>query len=396
MFCNNSILPLIMLLSGLSLYRPSTQNILGNDTDRIMEQATTLYRYVPPEGKPLSHTDIVEFITTGHASFKSHIDNLFETLPTLDSLFENSDSINTQPGQEGTLNVGIASESSGQTISGIHPSYLRGDAESAEFHSNHSSGSAGSSDVSSVFTQNGNNSSAQPMTDTRTSTSTSHSHEHQRDTEERTPFGVHQIIMVRNHSYQTEEPHLSLFDSGSSKNFILRDAVSKLNLEIHRLPNEVTVQLLGEFKYELCEYVEPDWQLQRRQKRHQNDQFLVVNALPNDYRMIIGRATYVKMGIEFFANESNLVAYLTVQKGSSKGSSYSYTSDACMFVNRIHSQTLAHKSSSVEPYNVKMVLHTGTRSRRLLNENMQLQEDLVAQGSHHTEHCRRKKTAQPK
>ena len=357
------------------------QNTLRGDTNRIMEQVTNLFTYVPPEGEHVSPTNIIEFITTGYGSFKCHIDNLFEMLQTLGFLFENSDSLNTQQGQERTLNVGIASklyESSSQTIPGTHPSYLygvkdlRGDPDSAEFSSNHSSGSAGSSNVSTVFTQNGNNSSGQPMAGTLTSTSTSHPQESERDIDPPAPIAHLQLIMIRNHSRQTEEPQIGLLDSGTSECFIDRNVVDKLSLAIHQLPHEEIFELFGNHRFPVSEYVEPDWRLVQGQKWHQKDQFFIVDALPNGYHMVIGTVTYLEMGIQFHARKSALVAFPTSRKGSSKGSSYSYASDACMLVNGLYSQALAHKSSSITPYKLEKVLHTGTRRRRFSSKIMQL------------------------
>lgn len=320
-----------MLLSGLPLYREAIQQTLREETHRIMEQAKNLDVYALPEGKHCSASNVTEFVADGYKSFKDCIDNLFEMSPTLDCLFENSDSLNMQPGHERTLNAGIASklyESSSSATHGTLATYpyggkdLRGDPASAGFNGSHSSGSADFSDVSSVFTGNGNSSSGQPMTDTLTSTSTLHSQEYQRDNEGRTSFGAHQIIMIWNYSRQTEEPHLCLFDSGSVENFITRGPVSKLNLEIERLPNEVTVELLGKVEYQLSEYVKPNWRLQRGQRWRQKHKFFVVDALPNDYHMIIGSTTCNEMGVHFSAKASNLVTFLAGRKGSSKGSSY--------------------------------------------------------------------------
>lgn len=382
-----------MLLSGLPLYRLSIQNTLREDTDRIMEQATNLARYVPPKGEHFPHTNIIEFIGTCYPSFKSYVDNLYEMSPTLGCLFENIDSLTTQLGQERSRDLGLASKiyvSLGQRIRGIRPSkqqkngllydaqHPRRDPDSAKFSSNNSSGSAGSSNVSSVFTQTGNNSSGQPMTDTPTSTATSHAQEPHRDTDPLAPFTPQQDIIIRDYSRQTDKRHYGLFDSGSSDCFIVRDAVHELDLQIHQLPNEETYELLEDLKVSVIEYVEPHWRLKQGRKWHKNDKFFVIDALPNGYHMVIGTATYDKMDVGLFARKSALVAFLTGRKGSSKGSSYSYASDACMFVNRFHSQAVVHKSSSVTPNKVGMTLRTGSRRRRLSSKITQLQEDLLA------------------
>lgn len=380
-----------MLLLGLPLYREAIQKTLREATDRIMEQATTLDVYARPEGEHCSATNVTEFVAASYESFKSYVDNLYELSPTLGLPFENIDSLNTKPGKKPSFNGGTASKlfaSLSRSIRWFLPSKrwkkrslhdmkdLRRDPDSARYRSNRSSGSAGSSDFSSVFTRNGYNSSGQPISDSLTST---YSQEHQRDT----GFGSHQIIMVRNYLRQSEEPHLGLFDSGSSECFIVRDAVDKLNLNIDRLSNGATVELLGKVEFRLSEYVEPNWRLQQGRRWHQGDKFFVVDDLPNDYHMIIGTAAYSKMGIQLSSKASSLVAFLNGHKGSSKGLSFHYASVVCMSVNWLHLQAVAHQSSPVTPYNVETVLHTGVRRRGLSNEITQLQEDLLAEGSHH-------------
>lgn len=378
-----------MLLSGLPLYRLSMQDTLHEQTDRIMEQAANLNGYVPPKEKDFSPTNDTEFIATGYRSFQFLVDNLLEMAPTLGSLFENSESLNAQLRQEHNSDVGMASklyvswESFNQTIRGLRPRKQRkkrllydvkdprSDPVSARSSSKRSSGSADFSIVSSVFTRNGNNSSGQPTTDTLTTTSTSHPHDPQRDTDPLANFAPLQIIMIQDCSHQTDEAHLGLFDSGTSDNFIVRDVVNKRNLQISRLPETETYQLLESIEVNVSEYVVPVWILKEGHIRREKYRFFVVNSLPDGLHMIIGKDTYDDMGISFFARRRNLVAFPTGEKGSWKGSSYSYASDACMFINGIDMQAVVHKSSSIALNKVEMVLRTGSRGRKLSRKIMQ-------------------------
>lgn len=141
-------------------------------------------------------------------------------------------------------------------------------------------------------------------------------------------FKEDQFVEISNRNGQPSEFHPALFDSGSSFDFILRYVVEKHGLQIHHLPGEgETYESIDGVERQTNEYVEPTWRLRQGTKQHCKYQFLVVDRLPDDIRVVVGKHTSNEMGIHFYAKKGTLVAH------SKKGSLCSPASEACMIMN---------------------------------------------------------------
>ena len=326
----------------MNFYSHSMQRNLRKNTEKAVEQVADFAGFFPPKHSGSSlPINITEFLRKKCPDLKSSVDNLYALSPTINYIFENPDGRNNPSPTHAVGNrhstavvdklASRIQTSLNRTVHRVRSSGRQGDtvshhdADSRKIHpvshissAKQSSDSTGSSGVSSVFSNDGNKISTSPMTNTHTSHSTSRARNSTDDSEPYEIFGAHQTVLIRDGSHNEKDgPVLTLFDSGSDENLIVRTVVDQLRLRAQVIPpNETSIHSFNRQEFRATHFVTPNWRLKQGQKRHDKYRFIVVESLPADLEMVVGYTTYSEMGISFRAQKKNLVAFLTGKKGS--------------------------------------------------------------------------------
>ena len=114
------------------------------------------------------------------------------------------------------------------------------------------------------------------------------------------PFQVERLVSIKHQNSQEYKKKLMLIDTGSDGNVIRRSIADELGLTIE--PDQILVKGFNGYKVECQGHVTPDWYFldEPKPKKRPGITFQVIERIPDDVDLLLGRISVSLVGIELF------------------------------------------------------------------------------------------------